>query len=104
VYAIIEDGGRQYKVAEGDTIEVDRRDLPEGQDTLEFDRVLMLGDGDNSVVGQPLVTSAKVTARIAGEIKGDKIIVQHFKRRKDSRTKTGHRQRYLRVTIEKIHS
>ena len=102
MYAIIEDGGRQFRVAEGDVVEVDLRDLAEGQERLEFDRVLMIGDGENSVVGQPVVAQAKVTARIEGEVKGEKIIVQHFKRRKDSRTKAGHRQKYLRVRIEKI--
>ena len=102
MYAIIEDGGRQYRVSEGDTIEVDRRDLAEGQETLEFDRVLMVGDGEKSVVGQPVVADAKVTARIEGEFKGEKIVVQHFRRRKDSRTRAGHRQKYLRVRITKI--
>ena len=102
MYAIIEDRGKQYRVAEGDVVEVDLRDLPEGQEHLEFDHVLMIGDGENSVIGQPTVTGAKVTGRIEGLAKGDKIIVQHFKRRKDSRTKAGHRQKYVRVRIEKI--
>ncbi|UCG33273.1 MAG: 50S ribosomal protein L21 [Phycisphaerales bacterium] len=102
MYAIIEDGGRQYRVSEGDTIEVDRRDLTEGQEELEFDRVLMVGNGEHSVVGQPVVAEAKVTARIEGEHKGEKLVVQHFRRRKNSRTRTGHRQKYLRVRIEKI--
>jgi len=102
VYAIIEDSGTQFRVAEGDAIEVDLRELAQGQEILEFDRVLMIGDGENSVVGQPLVTTARVAGRVENLVKGDKIVVQHFKRRKDSRTKTGHRQKYLRVRIEKI--
>ena len=102
MYAIIEDGGRQYRVSEGDTIEVDRRDVADGQEMLEFDRVLMIENGPESVVGQPVVADAKVTARIEGECKGDKIVVQYFRRRKNSRTRTGHRQKYLRVRIEKI--
>jgi large subunit ribosomal protein L21 len=104
VYAIIEDSGRQFKVSEGDAIEVDLRELAEGRDTLEFDRVLMIGDGKDSVVGQPLVEGAKVTARLEGMVKGEKLVVQHFKRRKDSRSRVGHRQKYLRVVIEKISS
>ena len=102
MYAIIEDSGTQFRVAEGDTIEVDPRDLAEGQTNLEFDRVLMIGDGQDSVVGQPLVSGASVSAPIEGPVKGPKLVIQHFKRRKDSRTRTGHRQKYLRVRIDKI--
>ena len=81
VYAIIEDSGTQFRVAEGDTIEVDPRDLAEGQTNLEFERVLMIGDGEDSIVGQPIVSGASVSATIEGPVKGPKLIIQHFKRR-----------------------
>ncbi len=102
MYAVIEDGSHQYKVEEGDTFEVQRHDLNEGQTTYEFDRVVMIGDGDNSKVGQPYVEGAKVTAKIGGEIKGDKIHIFKFRKRKGYRRKTGHRQRFLQLTVEKI--
>ncbi len=102
MYAVIEDGSHQYKVQEGDTLEIQRHDLEEGQTTFEFNRVVMVGDGAESKIGQPYVEGAKVTASIEGEIKGQKIYIYKFKRRKNMRRKTGHRQRYLRVKIDKI--
>jgi len=102
VYAIFEDGGRQYKVSAGDRVYVDRRELPEGQDMIEFDRVLVLGQGLNARIGQPFVDDAKVVARIDGEVKGHKIDVIKFRRRKNYRRKTGHRQKHLQVTISEI--
>lgn len=102
MHAIIEDGAHQYMVQEGDTLEVQRRDLEPDQETLEFDHVLMVADGENSRVGQPFVEGAKVIASTVGEIKGDKIVVVKFKRRKGYRRKQGHRQQYLRVKIDKI--
>ena len=102
MYAIIEDGAHQYKVQEGDTLEVQRRDLPDGQATIEFDRVLMIGDGADSTIGQPYVAGAKVVADIEGEVKGAKIDIIKFKRRKTYRRKTGHRQKYLRITVKSL--
>ncbi len=102
MYAVIEDSGRQYRVNEGDIVEVDRRDVDEGQKTLDFDRVLMLGDAENAQIGTPVVEGAKVVARIEGEIKAKKIDVIKFRRRKGHRVKRGHRQRYLRVRVERI--
>jgi large subunit ribosomal protein L21 len=102
VYAIIEDGGRQYKVAPGDKIYVDIRDLPEGQETIEFDRVLALGEGAEARIGQPLVAGAKVIARLEGEIKGEKLHIMKYRRRKNYRRVTGHRQKHLQVTISEI--
>lgn len=102
MYAIFEDSGTQFKVAQGDTIEVDLRDLPEGKTAIEFDRVLMIGDGENSIVGQPFVSGAKVAGTLQGQVKAEKLYIQHFKRRKDSRTRVGHRQKYLRVRIDEI--
>jgi large subunit ribosomal protein L21 len=103
VYAIISDGAHQYCVEEGQVLEVQRKDLPEDAKTYEFDRVLMIGDlEDGPKVGQPVVEGAKVTAAVLGEIKGDKLVVQKHRRRKNSSTKRGHRQKYLQVRIEQI--
>ncbi len=105
MYAIVEDSGRQFRVRPNDVIDVDLRDLPEGAETIEFDRVLLVGDEQekgSTKIGQPWLEGAKVVARIDGEIKDDKITVVKFKRRKGYRRKQGHRQRYLRVTIASI--
>ncbi len=102
MYAIIQDGGRQYKVAQGDTIYVDVRELGENQTTLEFGEVLALGEGESARIGQPLVEGAKVVATIQREMKGEKIDVVKFKRRKNYRRKAGHRQKHLQVTINEI--
>lgn len=104
VYAIIEDGSHQYKIEEGDTFEVQRHDVDEDQTSIEFDHVVLIGNGAESKVGQPYVEGAKVVAKIIGEIKGDKIHIIKFRRRKNYRRKIGHRQRYLRVTVDKIHA
>jgi large subunit ribosomal protein L21 len=105
VYAIISDGGFQYRVQEGLIFEVQRRDLPEGTTSLGFDRVLMVGDlPDGPKIGCPTVPGAKVTASVMGELKGDKLIIQKFTRRKGYRLKKGHRQQYLQVRVEKIES
>lgn len=103
MYAIISDGGFQYRVQDGLEFEIQLRDLPEDAKTIEFDRVLMVGDlGDGPQIGQPLVTGASVSATVLGEIKGDKQIIQKFARRKGYHLKKGHRQRYLRVRVDKI--
>jgi large subunit ribosomal protein L21 len=102
VYAVIEDGAHQYKVSEGDTLDLQRHDLEDGQETLEFDRVLLVGEGADAKIGQPYVEGAKVVAKIIGEIKGDKIHIIKFKRRKGYKRKIGHRQRHLRISIDSI--
>ncbi len=102
MYAIIEDSGRQYKVQQGDAIEVDLRPVEQGQQTIEFDRVLMVGGTDEPKVGTPVLEGAKVVGQLAGEVKGPKLDVIKFRRRKGYRVKIGHRQRYLRVTISDI--
>ncbi len=103
MYAIISDGGNQYRVEEGLTFDIQLQDLAEDAKTIEFDRVLVVGDlAEGPRIGQPTVEGAKVTATIVGEIKGDKITVQKFRRRKKYARKQGHRQRYLRVKVETI--
>ncbi len=103
MYAIISDGNHQYRVEEGMILEVQRKDLPEEVKTIDFARVLFVGDlEDGPRVGEPVVDGAKVTALVVKEVKGDKIIIQKRRRRKNYQLRKGHRQRYLRVQIEKI--
>ncbi len=104
MYAIISDGGRQYKVEEGQELEIDLRDLSPG-DPLTFDRVLAISGGDGEPkIGAPLVDGASVTAEVVGVQLGEKLTVQKFRRRKTYRKRTGHRQMYTRVKINKIAS
>ena len=102
MYAIIEDGGRQYKVSSGDKLYVDLRVIPEGQETIEFTQVLAVGEGVKARIGQPLVEGAKVLAKVVGELKGEKLRTYKFRRRKNYRRKIGHRQQYLEVTVSDI--
>jgi large subunit ribosomal protein L21 len=101
MYAIFTDGGRQYKVEEGQLLEIDYREAAEGSE-LVFDRVLAIGDGDNFRLGQPTVAGAKVTASVIGPTKGVKLYIQKMRRRKTTRRRTGHRQKYVQVKIAKI--
>lgn len=103
MYAIISDGSHQYRVEEGQILDLERKDIPEDTDTIEFDRILFVGDlEDGPRIGRPIVEGAKVTASVMGEFKGKKLTIQKLRRRKHSRVKTGHRQKYLRVKVEKI--
>ncbi len=101
IYAVIETGGKQYKVTPGQTIDVERLDVAEGK-TIELDRVLLIADGDKVRVGTPTVDGAKVVATSQGEGKGKKIIVFKYKPKVRYRKKTGHRQFYTRLVIDKI--
>ena len=102
MYAIIEDGGKQYKVQQGDTVCVELRDLDQQQESVEFDRVLFYRNDDDTVIGQPYVQGAKVLATVAGQANGPKVYPMHFKKRKNSRRRIGHRQKYLEVLITDI--
>lgn len=103
MYAIISDGSHQYRVEEGLVFEVQRKDLDEDAKTIEFDRVLLVGDiEDGPKIGQPTVEGAKVTATVLGEFKDKKITIQKLRRRKNYRLKKGHRQKLLRVKVDKI--
>ncbi len=103
MYAIIEDSGTQIRVARGDVVDIDLRDVGARRKKIKFDRVLLVGEaGDDATIGTPYVSGAAVTAEVLEEVKGDKIDVIKFKRRKGYRRKVGHTQRYLRVRIEEI--
>jgi len=101
IYAIIETGGKQYKVTPGQAIDVERLDVAEGN-TVDLDRVLLIVDGDRVTIGTPAIEGAKVVATSQGEGKGKKIIVLKYKPKVRYRKKTGHRQLYTRLTIDKI--
>ena len=101
MYAIVADSGRQYKVEEGQFLEIDYRELDEGSDFV-FDRVLAVSDGDDFKLGSPTVDGASVKAKVIGEQMGEKIYVQKFRRRKNSKRRTGHRQKYVKVQISSI--
>jgi large subunit ribosomal protein L21 len=104
MYAILEDGGKQYRVEQGDTLYIERRELPEGTKTIEFDQVLMLGDGAKSKIGTPWVKGASVTAVLAAEVKGPKVEIVKYRRRKGYHLHKGHRQKYLKVSITGINA
>jgi large subunit ribosomal protein L21 len=101
IYAIIETGGKQYRVNPGQTIDVERLEVAEG-DTVELHRVLLISDGDRVTVGMPTVDGAKVVATAKGAGKGDRVIVFKYKPKVRYRKKTGHRQLHTRLVIDKI--
>ena len=103
MYAIIVDGGRQYKVEEGQELAVDYRDLPAGE-SLTFDRVLAVSDEADVKLGAPTVEGASVSAEVLGTAQDQKVDVQKIRRRKNSRRHTGHRKMLTRVRIGKITS
>jgi large subunit ribosomal protein L21 len=100
-YAIVEDGGKQYRAVEGGIIEVDYFPSEAGE-SVDLDRVLLVADGDNVSVGTPFVAGAKVQATVVKQIKGPKIIVFKYKPKKRYRVKSGHRQKYTQLRIESI--
>ena len=107
MYAVIEQGGKQYKVAEGDSINIELTDVSLKAKKLEFDKVLLVSDGEKVKIGTPSVKGAKVVAsfKTSAEdavLKGKKLHPMHFPRRKNTRRRIGHRQKYLQVTIDKI--
>jgi len=101
MYAVVAAGGKQYKVEEGDVLRIEKVDGSVG-DTLTFDKVLMVADGETLSVGQPVVENASVNAQIVEQGKSKKIIVFKYKRRKRYRRTQGHRQAYTAVKIENI--
>lgn len=101
MYAVIETGGKQYKVSEGDVIFIEKLEAAEG-DAVTFDKVLVVADGENVKVGAPAVEGATVTAKVEKQGKAKKIYVFKMKRKKNYRRKKGHRQPFTKVTIEKI--
>lgn len=101
MYAVIETGGKQYRVTAGDTIDVER--LPaEAGSQIELDRVLMVAGDEGISIGAPVVAGARVVATVAQHLRGPKIVVFKFKAKKRYRRKTGHRQELTRLKIDTI--
>lgn len=100
MYAVIEDGSRQYRVSEGQTVQVDYRDVEVGG-RVEFNRVLLYNGGDGLQIGRPLVEGARVLGEVV-EHPSTKLYIQHFRRRKNYRRLRGHRQWYTAVRIRSI--
>jgi large subunit ribosomal protein L21 len=102
MYAIIETGGKQLKVEEGQAIYIEKLDVEAGE-SVTFDKVLFVG-GENVKVGSPVVAGATVTAKVEKQGRQKKIIVFKYKAKKNYRKKQGHRQPYTKVIIEKINA
>ena len=107
MYAVIEQGGKQHKVSAGDYLDIELTDVAPDAKTIEFDKVLFVSDGEQIKAGSPYLEGAKVIAtfKTTAEdalVKGKKLYPMHFRRRKNSKRRIGHRQKYLRVIIDTI--
>lgn len=103
MYAVIETGGKQYKVQEGDVVFIEKLEAEEGAAVI-FDKVLAVSDGGKVTFGQPVVAAASVNGKVLGHGKEKKVIIFKYKAKKNYRNKTGHRQPYTKVQIEKINA
>jgi large subunit ribosomal protein L21 len=101
MFAVFESGGKQHRVQEGDLVKLEKLDVAAG-DAVTFDRVLLVGEGDDVAIGAPLVEGGKVTAEVVGQGRHRKIDVIKFKRRKDYHRKLGHRQSYTEIRVTGI--
>ena len=101
MYAVIRSGGRQYRVEVGQVFDVER--LPNDvDDEIQITDVLLVGDGDDTVIGQPTVEGATVTATVVDQVRGKKVIVYKYRQRTNYRRKGGHRQYYTRLRVDDI--
>jgi large subunit ribosomal protein L21 len=100
-YAVIKTGGKQYRVQDGDVLEIEKLDLEPGAETT-FEEVLLVGEGEDVKVGTPLVAGAAVSAKVVDQHKGDKVVAYKFKRRKGYHRTVGHRQLLTQVKITGI--
>lgn len=101
MYAIVATGGKQYRVKEGEKLRVEKLNAEAG-DTVELDKVLLVGEGEDIKVGAPYLDGAKVTATVAANGRGDKVKIVKFKRRKHHQKQMGHRQSYTEIEITGI--
>jgi large subunit ribosomal protein L21 len=101
MYAVIESGGKQHRVVEGETLKLEKIEAATG-DTIEFDKVLMVGGGDDIKIGTPVVAGSKVTAEVVAQGRHKKVKIIKFNRRKHYRRETGHRQWFTEVKITGI--
>ena len=107
MYAVIEQGGKQYKVSQGDVINIELTEVPADSKSVELGKVLFVSDGTDIKVGTPYLDGAKVVASFKTSaddsvVKGPKLYPMHFRKRKNSSRKMGHRQKYLQVVIDTI--
>ena len=101
MYAVIESGGKQHRVETGEVLQLEKMDIAEGE-TVDFDKVMMIGEGDKVKIGTPYVKGGKVTAKVLGHGRGDKITIIKMRRRKNYRRKQGHRQPYTQIKITSV--
>ena len=101
MYAVIESGGKQHRVVEGEQLKLEKLDAATGE-TIEFDRVLMVGAGEDVKIGTPVVEGGKVTAEVVAHGRHEKVKIVKFNRRKHYRNETGHRQWFTEVKITGI--
>ncbi|WP_113907134.1 50S ribosomal protein L21 [Aliidiomarina celeris] len=101
MYAVFQSGGKQHRVTEGQTVRLEKLEVATG-DTVEFEQVLMLSDGENVTIGAPFVSGGKVTAEVVTHGRGEKVKIVKFRRRKHSRKQMGHRQWFTEVKITGI--
>lgn len=101
MYAVIRTGGKQYRVAEGDKLRIEKLTAEEGAD-IELDQVLMLADGDQVQVGKPFIPGQAVKAKVTGQGRGKKVRIVKFRRRKHHLKRQGHRQSFTEITITAI--
>ncbi|MGN0711307.1 MAG: 50S ribosomal protein L21 [Anaerovoracaceae bacterium] len=101
MYAVVETGGKQYRVQEGDVIAVEKLDVAVGE-KITFDKVLLISDGEKVKVGAPYVESCNVAGTVVEHGKAKKVIIFKYKAKKDYRKKQGHRQPYTMIKIEKV--
>jgi large subunit ribosomal protein L21 len=103
VFAILEDGGRQYRVAPGDKVQIDLREGVNAGDAVTFDKILLANGGGDSVLGKPSISGATVSAKVVESlVKGPKLEIQKIRRRHNSRRHTGHRQKHTLVEVTGI--
>lgn len=103
MYAVIKSGGKQHRVVEGETLKLEKLDAATGE-TIDFDQVLMVGEGVDVKIGAPLVDGGKVTAEVIAHGRADKVSIIKFRRRKHSRKQQGHRQWFTEVKITGINA
>ena len=101
IYAIVETGGKQYKLKEGESVLVERLEFKKDKD-IALEKVLLACDGKTITVGRPYIKGAKVTCEVIGEVKDEKKITFKYKKRKSSKRKIGHRQKLLKLLVKKI--
>ena len=101
MYAVIQTGGKQYKVTPGDVLKVEKLEAKKG-DTIEIKEVFMIADGEKMSVGKPTLASAMVTALVMGDVKGEKVLIFKHRRRKGYRRTNGHRQNYTTLKVMDI--